>query len=95
MNFTENIKEAIRSSKANRLRTILTSMIIAIGIISLVGILTAVDGIKNTVQESFAGLGSNSFDIRNRQINRSIINGNIEKNTLILAFIKQNCTKKK
>jgi putative ABC transport system permease protein len=95
MNFTENIKEAIRSSKANRLRTILTSMIIAIGIISLVGILTAVDGIKNTVQESFAGLGSNSFDIRNRQINRSIINGNIEKKYPDISFHQAKLYKEK
>ena len=46
MNLTENIKEALRSVKINLLRTVLTGTIIAIGITSLVGMLTAIDAIK-------------------------------------------------
>lgn len=46
MNLLENIKEAIRSVRSNLLRTILTGLIIAIGITSLVGMLTAIDGMK-------------------------------------------------
>ena len=38
MNILENIREALRSIRANMLRTILTALIIAIGITSLVGI---------------------------------------------------------
>ncbi|GMQ23405.1 ABC transporter permease [Algoriphagus sp. oki45] len=66
MNLIENIREAIKSVKVNLLRTILTGAIIAIGISSLVGMLTAIDGIKAQIAESFAGLGANSFDIRNK-----------------------------
>jgi putative ABC transport system permease protein len=51
MNLIENIREGLRSIAGNRLRTILTSLIIAIGITSLVGILTAIDGIQNSVDE--------------------------------------------
>ncbi|QIP14121.1 FtsX-like permease family protein [Spirosoma aureum] len=67
MNFIENIREGLRSIAGNRLRTILTSLIIAIGITSLVGILTAIDGIQNSVASSFAGLGANTFSIVARQ----------------------------
>ena len=63
MNLLENIREGLRSIAGNRLRTILTSLIIAIGITSLVGILTAIDGIQNSVDSSFAGLGANTFSI--------------------------------
>ena len=67
MNLIENIREGLRSIAGNRLRTILTSLIIAIGITSLVGILTAIDGIQNSVNSSFAGLGANTFSIVARQ----------------------------
>lgn len=67
MNLIENIREGLRSIAGNRLRTILTSLIIAIGITSLVGILTAIDGLQNSVNTSFAGLGANTFSIVARQ----------------------------
>lgn len=67
MNLIENIREGLRSIAGNRLRTILTSLIIAIGITSLVGILTAIDGLQNSVNDSFAGLGANTFSIVARQ----------------------------
>jgi putative ABC transport system permease protein len=69
MDLYENVKESIKSIKANKLRTFLTAMIIAIGIMSLVGILTAIDGIQNSINNSFSNLGANTFDIesiRNR-----------------------------
>ncbi|GAB2773285.1 ABC transporter permease [Rhabdobacter roseus] len=67
MNVKENVAEGLRSIKANTLRTVLTAMIIAIGITSLVGILTAIDGIQNSVNSSFADLGANTFTVRNFQ----------------------------
>lgn len=67
MELLENIKEAMRSIKSNWLRTILTGMIIAIGITSLVGMLTAIDGMKAQIEESFAGLGANNFDVRTKR----------------------------
>lgn len=73
MNLLENIKEGLRSIQANLLRSILTALIVAIGITSLVGILTAIDGIESSVNESLSSLGVNTFDIRstsNRGSNR-------------------------
>ena len=64
MNLTENIKEGLRSVQGNALRTVLTALIIAIGIMSLVGILTAIEGIRASVNSSFSSLGANAFDIQ-------------------------------
>lgn len=66
MNLKENVFEGLRSIKGNLLRTVLTALIISLGITALVGILTAIDGIQSSVDNSFSGLGANSFDIRNR-----------------------------
>lgn len=79
MNIKENIAEGLRSIKGNLLRTILTALIISLGIMSLVGILTAIDGIQSSVDNSFSGLGANSFDIRNRPANQMRREGQKEK----------------
>lgn len=67
MNLIENIKEGLRSVQANLLRSVLTALIVALGITSLVGILTAIDGIEYSVTESLSSLGVNTFDIRSKQ----------------------------
>lgn len=59
--FKENIKIAIGSIKTQLLRTILTIVIIAIGITALVGILTVVSAIENKLTTNFASMGSNTF----------------------------------
>ena len=61
--FKENIKIALGSIKAQLLRTILTIIIIAIGITALVGILTVVSAIDYTLNSKFASMGSNTFSI--------------------------------
>ncbi len=63
--YKENIAIALQSIGGNRLRTSLTSLIIAIGIMALVGILTAIEGVKQYTNNAFAGLGANSFTIQN------------------------------
>ncbi len=64
MNFKENIKEGLRSVKSNMLRSVLTALIIAIGIMALVGILTAIDSMQASLNSSFAEFGANSFEIQ-------------------------------
>lgn len=61
----ENIREALKSVRSQLLRTILTVLIIAIGIIALVGILTSIDAISGSISSNFSSMGSNSFTIRN------------------------------
>ena len=69
MSQRETLKVSIQSIKANRLRTFLTALIIAIGITALVGILTSIDAMEKSLTESFSAMGSNSFTIRNRGMN--------------------------
>ena len=66
--FTENLKVSIISIRTNLLRTILTVLIIAFGIMALVGILTSIDSIKNTITKQFATMGANTFSIESRGI---------------------------
>ncbi|MCK5704245.1 MAG: ABC transporter permease [Cyclobacteriaceae bacterium] len=79
MNLKENIREGVKSIKSNLLRTILTASIIAIGITSLVGILTAIDGIKSSIDTSFSSLGANSFDIGRKRPDRTVQDGKEQK----------------
>src|SRR5688572_6224 len=79
MNIIENIREGLRSVQANLLRSILTALIVAIGITSLVGILTAVDGIEYSFNESLASLGANTFDITSKTNRGSNQQGVTEK----------------
>lgn len=66
MTYTENVRLALQSIKSNRLRTMLTALIIAIGLAALVGILTTLDAVKKSMTEAFSSMGANSFTIRNR-----------------------------
>lgn len=64
--FIENIRIALQSIRSNILRSILTVMIIAIGITALVGILTAIESIKTSITKEFTVLGANTFSITSR-----------------------------
>jgi putative ABC transport system permease protein len=75
----ENISIALQSIGGNRLRTALTALIIAIGIMALVGILTAIEGVKQFTNEAFGGLGANSFTIQNRGQGLNFGNGGHRK----------------
>jgi putative ABC transport system permease protein len=67
--FKENIRIAFGSIKTQILRTILTVLIIAIGITALVGILTVVTALENTVSTNFASMGANTFNINQYENN--------------------------
>lgn len=62
----ENIRMALSSVRAQMLRAVLTILIIAIGIGALVGILTAIDVMKEGITGNFTSMGANTFNIRNR-----------------------------
>lgn len=64
--FFENLKIALQSIRGNLLRTILTVLIIAVGITALVGILTAIDSIKNSITKEFTFMGANTFTRKSR-----------------------------
>lgn len=62
----ENIRIAFQAVRSNLLRSVLTILIIAVGISALVGILTAIDSIKNAITADFTRLGANTFSIQSR-----------------------------
>lgn len=63
MKLIINIQEAVKALLANKLRAIITALIIALGIMALIGILTAIDGLKNSISAGLSSLGSNSYKI--------------------------------
>lgn len=69
LNLLENYKISVQSIKSNKMRTILTMVIIVIGIFALIGSLIAIDAIKGSINTSFTSMGANTFSIRNREIN--------------------------
>jgi putative ABC transport system permease protein len=62
--FFENIKIAWSGLSSQRLRAILTISIIAVGILALIGMITAVTAIEEKIKAEFSRLGSNSFTLR-------------------------------
>lgn len=64
----ENLKVSLTAIRTHMLRAVLTILIISVGIMALVGILTAIDSIKNAISDNFSRLGANSFTIRNREM---------------------------
>ena len=85
----ENIRIALGSIRTQLLRTILTILIIAIGITALVGILTVVSALKNTLSSNFASMGSNTFNISQYETSirrRGGGNSDIEKENPIISY---------
>jgi len=63
MTIGENISIAFNAIRANLLRAVLTLLIIAFGIMALVGILTSIDAIKNSLTNNLASMGTNTFNV--------------------------------
>lgn len=63
MDLMENFRVAWRSVMANLLRALLTTMIIAVGIMALVGILTAIDAAIYSLSSNLSSLGANTIEI--------------------------------
>ena len=83
----ENIRIALGSIRTQLLRTILTILIIAIGITALVGILTVVSALKNTLSSNFASMGSNTFNLSQYETStRRRGGGDIDKVNPIISY---------
>jgi len=67
MPLRENIRIAMDAIRGQRLRAWITITIIALGLIALIGILTAIDSLNASISSNFQSMGSNTFTIRNRE----------------------------
>ncbi|HPD95477.1 MAG: ABC transporter permease [Bacteroidales bacterium] len=72
--LNEIFRISINSILSSKLRSILTILIIALGIMALVGILTAIESIENSISSGFSQMGANSFTIQSRGM-RVNVNG--------------------
>lgn len=77
--FKENTKIALDSIKSQVLRTSLTVFIIALGITALVGILTVVSALQNTILSDFASMGANTFSISRYDFSAEINQNDVEQ----------------
>jgi len=84
--FRENIRIALNSIKTQLLRTILTIVIIGIGIWALVGILSAVKALENTISSNFSSMGANTFNIQRYNFNVVRHGGEREKVNPIISY---------
>src|SRR5690606_34105774 len=89
-------KVALGSIRTQLLRTVLTIVIIAIGITALVGILTIVTAIDYNMNSSFASMGSNTFNINRYETStRQFGGGEVDKINPIISYPEAKAFKEK
>lgn len=69
MTLKDSLALSWRNIRGNKLRTIITVTIIALGIFALILIITAIKAASNSLTSSFSTMGANSFSIRHRDRN--------------------------
>jgi putative ABC transport system permease protein len=69
MTFQDTVKLSWRNISSNRLRTVITVIIIALGIFALILFLTALKAASNSLTNSFSTMGANAFSIRYKDRN--------------------------
>ena len=60
----EIIKIALTAIRANKLRSVLTLLGIVVGVFSIIGVMTAVRVLQNSIESGLSNLGSNTFQIQ-------------------------------
>ncbi len=94
MRLIDSIQLAWRTVRANKLRTGITVTIIALGIMALIGIITAIAAMNQSLKESFSTMGANAFSIRfkDRQFKIGDNRSRVEKTTKIQLKLRQSTT---
>lgn len=64
MLFAEIIKIALNAIRANKLRSVLTLLGIVVGVFSIIGVMTSVRVLQNSIESGLSNLGSNTFQIQ-------------------------------
>ncbi|HSQ76068.1 MAG TPA: ABC transporter permease [Bacteroidota bacterium] len=63
-NFRESLQMALSSVKTSKLRSLLTLLGIAVGVFSIISVMTAVGVLKNSIEEGMMQLGANTFQVQ-------------------------------
>ncbi len=61
MNIIETLRLALFSLSANKLRSALTMLGIAVGVFSVIGVMTVITGLRGSIENGLNVLGANSF----------------------------------
>jgi putative ABC transport system permease protein len=64
MRYKDIISLSYNTVKSNRLRTAITIIIIALGIMALILIMTAIEAVNQSLTTSFSTMGANAFSVR-------------------------------
>ncbi len=99
MTLTDSFSIAFRTVKANKLRAGITIAIIAFGIMALIGIITAIQAMNQSIVESFSSMGANAFSIKYKELNvrmggrnretTKVKKGQTEKNSNLNKYIQK------
>jgi putative ABC transport system permease protein len=97
MTVWDSIQLAFNTVRSNRLRTGITVTIIAFGIMALIGIITAIKAMEQSLKESFSSMGANAFSIRfkestvrfGRQSSTVKVRGRKEKKSNLNKYIER------
>lgn len=84
--FRENVRIALNSIKTQLLKTILTIVIISLGIMALVGTLSGVDAMEKNFGGNFDTMGSNTFNIQRYEFSIQRHGGTREKINPIISY---------
>lgn len=84
--FRENVRIALNSIKTQLLKTILTIVIISLGIMALVGTLSGVDAMEKNFGGNFDTMGSNTFNIQRYEFSIQRHGGAREKINPIISY---------
>ena len=66
MIFSENFRIALRALWANKMRSLLTTLGIIIGVAAVIGVVSIVQGLQFLLTQQFEGLGANFMIIQPR-----------------------------
>jgi ABC-type antimicrobial peptide transport system, permease component len=68
MQFSEIMKMALIAIRSNKLRSALTLLGIVVGVFSIIGVMTAVQVLQNSIENGLSNLGSQTFQIQKQPV---------------------------
>jgi|WetSurMetagenome_2_1015567.scaffolds.fasta_scaffold76739_3 putative ABC transport system permease protein len=68
MEFSEIFKMSLTAIRSNKLRSALTLLGIVVGVFSIIGVMTAVQVLQNSIESGLSNLGSNTFQIQKQPV---------------------------
>jgi len=68
MKFSEIFKISLNVLRANKLRSALTLLGIFVGVFSIIGVMTAIQVLQNSIESGLSNLGSNTFQIQKQPV---------------------------